>query len=183
MNTKTTKNWFWAPPKDWCRLNKIAKLYMSRRSLVRSDHVAPHSKSVQSFRGDSMHVCECCALALIIFALSFCSLCVSTSERFISWLHSNLRCESAPLHRFIHLPLLHLFACCCCYKWLTRSYLSLCLSRCCTVIFCCAPLLFFCVRSRTFRHAISGQSNCRIYLLQLHMYNNWNEHTRRRFND
>ena len=143
MNTKTTKNWFWAPPKDWCRLNKIAKLYMSRRSLVRSDHVAPHSKSIQSFRGGCMHVCECCALALIIFALSFCSLCVSTSERFISWLHSNLRCESAPLHRFIHLPLLHLFACCCCYKWLTRSYLSLCLSRCCTVIFCCAPLLFF----------------------------------------
>lgn len=66
-------------------------------------------------RGDRMHVCECCALALIIFALSFCSLSVCVSKVNGSFLgYIQIADVSQPRYRFIHLPLLHLFACCCC---------------------------------------------------------------------
>ena len=156
---------------------------MSRRSLVRSDHLAPHSKSIQSFRGGCMHVCECCALTLIIFALSFCSLCVSkVNGSFLGYIQISDVSQPRSTDSFTCRCYIYSRAAAATSDLLVRISLSafpvvvpsfFVVHRCC----------FFCVRSRTFRHAISGQSNCRIYLLQLHMYNNWNEHTRRRFND
>lgn len=110
---------------------------MSRRSLVRSDHVAPIRNAFNRFAGRS----HACVWVLCFDADHFCveflfSLCVCVqSERFISWLHSNRRCESAPLQihspavatsiRVLLLPLLVIYS----------FILFLSLSRCCTVNF------------------------------------------------
>lgn len=113
-------------------------------SAARIDHLAPIQK-VQSF---ATVLCVCIGFALITFVCVFVQ-----SERFVSLLCISI--VSAPPQT--HSPAAAAAAAAC----ICKLFVS-----------CIFYTVFFC--SRTFRHVISGQSNCRICLLQFY---NWNIYT------